>query len=135
MKLTFIPLSLLGLIALGGWVLANDPTPGNGNNWHGGRGGGHRGALERITENLNLTPDQKSKIQPIIDQARPQIEIIHRDAMEKTRKVMEDTFAQIRPILTPEQQKKLDEAKQDRRGGREGRAGRRGNQTADDQGD
>jgi len=134
MKLTFITVPLLGLVALGSWTLANDPTPGDGTDFRGGRGG-HRASLERITDQLNLTPDQKTKIQPIIDQARPQIETIRREAMERTRKVMADTFAQIRPMLTPEQQKKLDDAKNDRHGGREGRGGRKGNQGADDQGD
>lgn len=134
MKFTLITLPLLGLVALGSWVLANDPAPGGGNDSHGGRGG-HRASLERITEELNLTPDQKTRIQPIIDQARPQIESIHREAMEKTRQVMENTFAQIRPMLTPEQQKKLDEAKDARRAGREGRGGRRGDRGSDEQGD
>jgi Spy/CpxP family protein refolding chaperone len=132
MKLTFITVPLLGLVALGSWALANDPTPDGGNDFRGSRGG-HRASLERITDQLSLTPDQKTKIQPIIDQARPQIETIRREAMERTRKVMADTLAQIRPMLTPEQQKKLDDAKNDRRGGREGRGGRKGNQGADDQ--
>jgi Spy/CpxP family protein refolding chaperone len=116
MKLKFVTLPMLGLLALGGWVLANDPTPADGNDWHG-HGGGHHPSLERLTDQLSLTPDQKARIQPIIDQARPQIETIHREAMEKMRKVMEDALAQIRPVLTPEQQQKLDQAKNDRHEG------------------
>jgi len=131
MKLTFIILPLVGLVALGCWVLANDPAPGAGNDLRGG-GRGHRASLERITDNLNLTSDQKAKIQPLIDQARPQIETIRREAMEKTRKVMADTFAQIRPMLTPEQQQKLDQAKDDRRGGRGGHRGNHGGDEPDD---
>lgn len=115
MKLKLVTLPLLGFLALGTWVLANDPTPAGGNDWQR-RGGGHHQSLERMTEQLNLTPDQKAKIQPIIDQAQPQLEAIHREAMEKARKVMEDAIAQMRPMLTPEQQKKLDEAKNDRQG-------------------
>ena len=130
MKRKLITLPLLGLVALGSQALANDPVPAGDNDGHGRRGG-RRASLERITDQLNLTPDQKTKIQPILDQARPQLETIHREAMEKTRKVMNDTFSQIRPMLTPEQQKKLDETKTDRRGGRDGRGARRGNQDAD----
>ena len=74
--------------------------------------------FERMTERLNLTPDQKTKIQPILDEAKPKMEAIHREAMQKTKSLMEDTTAKIRPMLTPEQQKTLDEAKNDRRGGR-----------------
>jgi len=37
-----------------------------------------------------------------------------------------NAVAQIRPLLTPEQQKKLDEVKNDRRMGREGHGGHKG---------
>jgi len=76
-----------------------------------------------MTENLNLTPEQKTKVQPIIDQAKPQIENIRREAMQKTKAVMDNLRAQIRPMLTPDQQKKLEDAQNDRRGGRDGRKG------------
>jgi hypothetical protein len=57
---------------------------------------------------LNLTPDQKTKVQPILDQAKPQMAAIHQDAMQKSKAVMDSTMSQIRPLLTPDQQKKLD---------------------------
>ena len=79
-----------------------------------------------MTENLNLTPEQKTKVQPIIDQAKPQIENIRREAMQKTKAVMDNLRAQIRPMLTPDQQKKLEDAQNDRRGGRDGRKGGKG---------
>ena len=50
-------------------------------------------------------------MQPIIDQAKPQIEAIHQEAMEKTRVIMESSGAQIRPLLTPQQQQKFDAMK------------------------
>ena len=61
-----------------------------------------------MTHGLNLTPDQKTKVQPIIDQAKPQIIAIHKDAMQKTQAIMASTMSQIRPLLTPEQQTKFD---------------------------
>jgi len=64
--------------------------------------------MGHLTKALNLTADQQSKVQPLIDQARPQIIAIHKDAMDKTHAVMEKTASQIRPILTADQQKKLD---------------------------
>jgi len=91
-----------------------------------------------MTDQLNLTPEQKAKVQPIIDQARPQIENIRREAMQRMKAVMDNAMSQIRPMLTPEQQKKLDEAKNDRRSGREGRGdrqGQRGHGGQDDQSD
>ncbi len=110
----------IGAIALGGYAFA-EPEGGGGGR-HGGHGGwrGHGGAfaLEHLTKSLNLTPDQQAKVQPLIDQAKPQIVAIHKDAMEKTHAIMDKTMTQIRPILTPDQQKKFDalqKARQDMR--------------------
>ena len=56
--------------------------------------------------------------------------------MQKTKTMMENAMAQIRPLLTPEQQKQLDEAQNDRRGGRGGRhRGQGGQGDQDDQDD
>ena len=74
--------------------------------------------MGHLTKALNLTAEQQSKVQPLIEQARPQIVAIHKDAMEKTQVVMDKTMSQIRPILTPDQQKKFDDlqkARQDMR--------------------
>ncbi len=122
MKLKLITLTALSALALGGFAFANDPQ-GDGPDRRGGRGGPRHNMLEKTTERLNLTPEQKAKVQPIIDQATPQIESIRRDAMEKTKAVMDNAMSQIRPLLTAEQQKKLEEAQNDRRGGRHGRRG------------
>jgi Spy/CpxP family protein refolding chaperone len=67
--------------------------------------------LEHLSKDLNLTDDQKAKVQPIIDQTKPQMEAIHKEAMEKMHALMESTGAQIRPLLTPEQQTKFDAMK------------------------
>ncbi len=61
-----------------------------------------------MTETLKLTPDQQAKVQPIVDQTKPQIIAIHQEAMEKTKAVMDKTMLQIRPLLNADQQKKLD---------------------------
>ena len=67
--------------------------------------------LEHLSENLNLTAEQKAKVQPIIDQAKPQIAAIHQEAMEKMHAIMENAGTQIRPLLTPSQQEKFDAMK------------------------
>ena len=68
--------------------------------------------LEKFAEKLNLTPEQKTKIQPIFDQARPQMLQIHEEAMQKMKLVMESTMGQVRPLLTAEQVAKLDQMKE-----------------------
>ena len=67
--------------------------------------------FDHLTKDLNLTDDQKSKVQPIIDQTKPQMAAIHREAMEKMHVLLESAGAQIRPLLTPEQQVKFDAMK------------------------
>src|SRR5215472_6189849 len=108
MKRNFITLAAAGLIVLGGFAIVQA---------QGRFGGAGRGrGLERLTEGLNLTADQQTKVQPIIDQAQPQIAAIHREAVQKMKAVADSTASQIRPLLTPEQQKKLDDNLKPRQG-------------------
>jgi Spy/CpxP family protein refolding chaperone len=67
--------------------------------------------LDHLSKDLNLTDDQKAKVQPIIDQTKPQLAAIHKEAMEKAHALLESVGAQIRPLLTPEQQTKYDAMK------------------------
>ena len=67
--------------------------------------------LDHLSKDLNLTDDQKTKVQPIIDQVKPQMKAIHEEAMQKMHALMESAGAQIRPLLTPEQQVKFDAMK------------------------
>jgi Spy/CpxP family protein refolding chaperone len=122
MKIKLITLTTLGALSLGSFAFAQEPTTG-ARDQQGGRGSYHN-RLQRMTEQLNLTPEQKVKVQPIVDQATPQIENIRREAMQKTKALMDNAMAQIRPLLTPEQQKRLDDAQNDRRGKRGGHGGR-----------
>ena len=85
----------------------------------GGHGPGHRKmmfgggklALEHLTKDLDLTPQQQAQVAPVIEQAKPQLRAIHEEAMQKARAVMENSAAQIRPLLTAEQQQKFDAIK------------------------
>ena len=104
MKRNLLTLAAAGAIALGGFVVVQaQPGPGGGGRWHG-----HGFGLQHLTEKLELTSDQQTKVQPILDAAKPQIAAIHQEAMQKMKTVMDGTMSQIRPLLTPDQQKKLD---------------------------
>jgi Spy/CpxP family protein refolding chaperone len=117
MKRNLLTLLALSTIAVGGFALAQEENEGEpgGSKAPGGphaQGGAwqHRGnPLDHMTEALSLTPDQKAKVQPILDQAKPQIQAIHQDAMQKTKAVMDNVMSQVRPLLTADQQKKADE--------------------------
>ncbi len=105
--LTAVCVVLLGTIAI---VNAEDPMEAGPEGHRHGEMDRHRwgNPLDKLDETLNLTADQKVKVQPIVDQAKPQIQAIHQEAMQKTKAIMDNTMAQIRPLLTPEQQQKLD---------------------------
>ncbi|MEP7071011.1 MAG: hypothetical protein ABI839_01360 [Verrucomicrobiota bacterium] len=98
-------LTLATAIALSTFALAKAQPPPGGHH-HGGMM--HHNPLEEMTQSLNLTPDQQAKVTPVLDQAKPQLRAIHEDAMTKAKAVIENSLAQIRPLLTPEQQTKLD---------------------------
>ena len=100
MKRNVLAIVTAGAIALGGFVVVNaQPGPG---------GHGHAFGLKGITDKLNLTADQQTKVQPILDAAKPQVAAIHQEAMQKMQTVMKSTLSQIRPLLNADQQTKLD---------------------------
>jgi len=103
MKRNLLTLAAAGAIVLGGFALVQAEPGHRGEGRHG-----HGFALEHLTKGLDLTPDQQAKVQPIIDQAKPQIIAIHKDAMQKSQAVIDGAMSQIRPLLTPDQQKKFD---------------------------
>ena len=115
MKRNLLTLAAASAIALGGFALVNAQTGTGAPVGHRGFAG-HQLSMEHLTSSLNLTSDQQTKIQPLLDQAKPQIIAIHKDAMQKTQAIMDKTMSQIRPMLTADQQTKFDaiqKAKQD----------------------
>jgi Spy/CpxP family protein refolding chaperone len=115
MKRNLLTFGAIGALALACYAVA-DAQGGFGGHHGGWHGQGF--AMGHLTKALNLTAEQQSKVQPLIDQARPQIMAIHKDAMDKTHAVIDKTMSQIRPILTSDQQKKFDDlqkARQDMR--------------------
>jgi Spy/CpxP family protein refolding chaperone len=100
MKRNILAFAAAGAIALGGFAVVQ-AQPGAG-------GHGHAFGLQGITKQLSLTSDQQTKVQPILDAAKPQLAAIHQEAMTKAKGVIDSSLSQIRPLLTADQQKKLD---------------------------
>jgi Spy/CpxP family protein refolding chaperone len=63
---------------------------------------------EHFRRALGLTAEQESKIAPIIDATSAKLETIRVETAERVRNVMEESKRQVAPLLTPEQQKKLE---------------------------
>ena len=69
---------------------------------------------------LNLTDDQKAKIKPILENESTQVQALHQDTSlsmqdrrTKMRDIHDSTLSQVRPLLTSDQQTKLDSMKHD----------------------
>jgi len=63
---------------------------------------------EHLRRTLGLTAEQEKKIGPIVDATSAKLESIRVETAERVRTVMEESKKEVAPLLTPEQQKKLD---------------------------
>jgi HlyD family secretion protein len=99
----------------GGGPLAGRSGPGGPGG--GGPGGGGPQSLEvirdRLVKQLGLTPEQRAKLEPILQDSRQQMiglrELPEQERRARGQKVREATRAKIRALLTPAQQAKYDE--------------------------
>jgi len=71
---------------------------------NGGFEGHHANRVERLTKSLDLTPEQK-----------PKVEAIFKDQGEKFKIIHEETQKRLQEVLTKEQMTKMDDMKKQRR--------------------
>jgi periplasmic protein CpxP/Spy len=71
---------------------------------NGDFGGHHANRVERLTKSLDLTPEQKTKV-----------EAIFKEQQEKFKSIHEETQKRLREVLTKEQMTKMDDMKKQRR--------------------
>ena len=89
-------IAVLALTAVSGVAFAHEG--------HDGKGWDSKAYVEKLTKDLNLTPDQAAKIQAIFDAKH-----------EAMKSKMEETHAAIDAVLTPEQKTKYDAMKEERK--------------------
>ena len=65
--------------------------------------------FEHFSKELNLSADQQEKIRPIKEEKEKAINELYRETWDKKMKIMDDTHAKIKALLTPEQQKKFED--------------------------
>ena len=65
--------------------------------------------LEHLPSTLNITVDQLDGVRRITERAKPQLVAIRTDARQKRQAIMDATMHDIVPLLTPKQQKKLED--------------------------
>ncbi|MBM3858314.1 MAG: hypothetical protein FJ395_01540 [Verrucomicrobia bacterium] len=64
---------------------------------------------------LNLTPEQRAQIAPIIDDTRQRLQQARAQSEPQVREAFQDMLRRIRETLTPEQQKRFDRLNAERR--------------------
>ena len=85
------------------------------------RSGPPRMLVERLAGELNLTSEQRTKVEEILTARRARLETVQREVRERFDTEQQALRDEIRAVLTPDQQQKFDANERDR-----GRFGRRG---------
>ncbi len=101
-KLTLVALCAAAGLGLGQFAGAETPDKPEA-------GCRHRPDMTgKLTRTLDLTDAQKAQVEEMVKAVQPQLETIHQQARTSADAVLKQLDAQIRPLLNPEQQKKLD---------------------------
>ncbi len=74
-------------------------------------GGNHQHLVDRLSADLGLNPDQKTKIGDIYDAEIPHMDSIRQETNLKLKTLRDSTSAKIRLLLDADQQKKFDALK------------------------
>jgi len=82
-----------------------------------------RGLPPELREGMNLSPDQETRIQAILDHSRPRTDAILDDCLPRLRAVADSIRLEIRAVLTPDQQRLFDEREPIMKGPGAGRVG------------
>ena len=76
--------------------------------------------LQMLSEKLNLTDDQKAKLKPILQDQMQQMKAVHEDSSlsreqkrDKLKSIHQSLSDQINAVLTPEQQTKFKQMRQE----------------------
>ena len=78
-------------------------------------GARHESRLNRLDQLLDLTPEQKTRIDEIRKESRVEAEALHEAMLPQVREHMERTRQRIEEVLTPEQREKFNELAQQHR--------------------
>ena len=76
---------------------------------------------KHLRDELELTPEQAEKVDPIIETATATLQTIRRETASRVRNTMEEAGREMSPYLTPEQQGKLQQLHEKHQGHLRGR--------------
>lgn len=89
------------------------------------REGGRQGRLEKMSEDLKLTPEQKEQVRQIFGETRTRLEALRKESEPRVAEIRRDADERLKQVLTPEQWEEFRKSREEPRG-RRGRGGGRG---------
>jgi Spy/CpxP family protein refolding chaperone len=87
------------------------------------RDGGRQGRLDKLSEDLKLSPEQKEQMGQIFGETRTKLEALRKESEPRFAEIRRDADERIKQVLTPEQ---WEEFRKSRAAGRARRGGGRG---------
>jgi len=80
---------------------------------------GSRNRMDELSERLNLTPEQKTKVQEIFSDTREQLRAVRRESEPKVNEIRRQADGRLQTVMTPEQWQQFQKIKDERqrRGG------------------
>lgn len=85
-----------------------------------------RDRFEQISEKLQLTDDQKTKVHEIFTDTREQLRAVRRESEPKVNEIRRQADGRLQTVLSPEQWEKFQSIREEFRPRRGGRGGPRG---------
>lgn len=85
-----------------------------------------RDRFEQLSERLNLTAEQKTKVQQIFGDTREQLRALRRESEPRVTDIRRQADERLRQVLTEEQWQQFQTMRSEMRGRRGGRGGPRG---------
>ena len=117
-----VGLTLGGLVACSNMAVAQDQKPGGGR-----RGPSVEQRMERMTEELKLTDEQKPKVKALLEDSQKKrtelfsdSSVSREDRREKMRGIMENEDKKLKEILTADQYAKHEKMREEMRAGGKG---------------
>src|SRR6266850_574312 len=115
-------LALGSLVACSNLAMAQDQKPGGGR-----RGPSVEQRMERMTEELKLTDEQKPKVKAVLEDSQKKRQelfgdssVAREDRREKMRGIMENEDKKLKEILTADQYAKHEKMREEMRAGAKG---------------
>ena len=79
------------------------------------RGGGPGGRIDELAERLQLTADQKAKVQEIFSDTREQLQAVRRETEPRMEEIRRQADGRLQTVLTPEQWQQFQRIRDERR--------------------